>query len=193
MTHSPAPVPLAVGAPADQEIRRYPMAPLIRGTLLALYLALVTPLPALAPDGASRLLLAVALVVGLVFMLALTSEQVQVDREGLRVCHPAWCRWLLRRGWSLPWTRISGLTPVATSQGGRVYYVRGEDGCSWLLPQRVARFEDFLGRFAAATGLPVEGISRISPPWTYQLLAGLTGLMLLLELAWTVGALRPLN
>ncbi|WP_043368635.1 hypothetical protein [Cyanobium sp. PCC 7001] len=167
------------------------MAPLIRGTLLTLYLALVIPLPALAPAGSSRMLLLGALTLGLVLVLALTSEQVEVDREGLRVGHPPWCRPWLRRGWHLPWHTISGLTPVTTSQGGRVYYVRGQDGSAWLLPQRVARFDDFLGRFASASGLSVEGIGRISPPWTYQLLAVLSGLMLALELAWASGILKP--
>jgi hypothetical protein len=175
----------------EQESRSYPMAPLIRSTLLILYLALVIPLPALAPAGSSRVLLLLALTLGLVLVLALTSEQVDVDREGVRVGHPAWCRFWLRRGWHLPWHAITALIPVTTSQGGRVYYVRGEDGSAWLLPQRVARFDDFLSRFASASGLPVEGIGRISPPWTYQLLAVLSGLMLALELAWAAGILRP--
>ena len=92
-----------------------------------------------------------ALPVFLLLMLALTSEQVEVNGEGLHVGHPAWCRAWLRRGWHLPWHAITALTPVTTSQGGRVYYVRGEDGSAWLLPQRVARFDDFLSRFASAS------------------------------------------
>jgi hypothetical protein len=167
------------------------MAPLIRGTLLALYLALVLPLPALAPDAVSRGVLALALTLGLVLVIALTSERVELDRKGMRVGHPAWCRWWLRRGWSLPWDGITGLTPVTTSQGGRVYYVRGRDGSAWLLPQRVARFDDFLSRFGAASNQTMDGIGRISPPWTYQLLAVLSGLMLALEIGWSAGVLRP--
>ena len=42
----------------------------------------------------------------------------------------------------------------------------------------MARFEDFLQRFSAATGIATEGIVRISPPWTYRLLALLCGLLL---------------
>lgn len=53
---------------------------------------------------------------------------------------------------------------------------RGE--VSWLLPQRVVRFDDFLARFSSATGLSTDSINRISPPWTYQLLALLSGLLL---------------
>ena len=165
---------------------RYPMAPLIRFTLLALYLALVVPLPALAPGGAATVLLLLALATGLALVIALTSERVELDEEGIRVGHPRWCSWLLRRGWSLNWSSITALTPVTTSQGGRVYYVRSSDGSAWLLPQRVARFPDFLSRFAEATGLTIAGIGRISPPWTYQLLAALSGVMLAGELIWAL-------
>jgi hypothetical protein len=161
------------------------MAPLIRFTLLALYLALVLPLPFLAPAGL-RLALSLALPLGLLLVVAATSERVELDGEGLRVAHPAWCAWLLRRGWSLAWPQVRGLTPVSTSQGGRVWYVRsagGEaGGRSYLLPQRVAHFEDFLSRFSAASGVDTSNVERISPPWTYRLLAVLCGLLLVGEL-----------
>jgi hypothetical protein len=120
--------------------------------------------------------------------VAITSERVELDDQELRVGHPPWCAWLLRRGWSLPWSRITALTPVTTSQGGRVFYVRSGaaagdlSGPAWLLPQRVVRFEDFLDRFSKATGLPTGGITRISPPWTYRLLALLSAGLLVGEL-----------
>jgi len=183
------------------------MAPLIRFTLVALYLALVLPLPLLAPPELRPLLL-LALVVGLLAVLAMTSEGVQLDQHGIVVGHPAWCAWLLRRGWSLAWSEVVGLTPVATSQAGRVYYVRSRPAASpdpgapnaaagkaasaspgeaasqtmagpaYLLPQRVADFDDFLARFSQSSGLDTSTIGRISPPWTYQLLALLSALML---------------
>ena len=165
--------------------QRYPMAPLIRFTLISLYLALVLPLPLLAPPELQAWLWA-ALPLGLVLILALVSEQVELSDAGIRVGHPAWCAWLLRRGWQLNWNQISGLTPVATSQGGRVFYVRTEDGSAYLLPQRVQAFEDFLSRFSQASGLDTSAIGRISPPWTYQLLAMLCGLLLGGELIWIV-------
>ena len=161
---------------------RFPMAPLIRGTLLTLYLALVLPLPALAPASLQPWLWA-AVPLGLVLILALVSEQVELSSDGLRVGHPAWCAWLLRRGWQLRWEQITGLTPVTTSQGGRVFYVRTQDGSAYLLPQRVQAFEAFLSRFSQHTGLATSSIGRISPAWTYQLLALLSAGLLLVELA----------
>jgi len=101
----------------------YPMAPLIRFTLISLYAALIVPLPVLAPASLVPVLLG-AFVVGLVLVWALTSEQVVLDGTSISVGYPAWCRWLLRRGWTLRFEQITGLTPVGTSQGGRVFYVR---------------------------------------------------------------------
>ncbi|MFM7549597.1 MAG: hypothetical protein ACKO7Z_11550 [Cyanobacteriota bacterium] len=159
------------------------MAPLIRSTLIALYLALVLPLPMLAPEGLRPLML-VAVPLGLVLILALVSEQVELDGGGIRVGHPRWCGWLLRRGWQLRWDQLSGLTPVATSQGGRVFYLRSREGGAYLLPQRVARFEAFLAQLTSLSGLNLSAVGRISPPWTYQLLALLCWLFLATELAW---------
>ena len=162
------------------EPRQYGMAPLIRGTLVGLYLALVLPLPVLA-SGGLRALLAIAVPLGLLLVLAITSETVTMAPQGLALGHPRWCGWWLRRGWSLDWNEITGLTAVATSQGGRVYYLRSPKG-SFLLPQRLARFSDFLAQLQHYSGLDTKAIGRISPPWTYQLLAGLTALMLVGEI-----------
>ena len=179
-----------MSAPQVDIQARYPMAPLIRFTLISLYLALVAPLPVLA-TGALQTTLWLALPLGLALVVAATSEQVELSGSTIRVGHPSWCAWLLRRGWSLPWSAIQGLTPVATSQGGRVFYVRAADGSAYLLPQRVAAFEEFLGRFGQETGLDVSSIGRISPPWTYQLLAVLSGAMLVGELGWLAWAGSP--
>jgi hypothetical protein len=174
--------------PTRAQEAAYPMAPLIRFTLVGLYLALAAPLPWLAP-APLQLPLWLALGLGLLLVWAITSEQVQLDRNGIRVGHPAWCAWLLRRGWQLPWASISAITPVATSQGGSVFYLRSGDE-SLLLPQRIARFPEFLERFQQETDLDTSSIGRISPPWTYQLLAVLCALMLLGELAWGISCAR---
>ena len=177
MPESPAPsLSQAAGAPSAEK-GIHAMAPLIRFTLLALYLALVLPLPLMAPEALRPLMLA-AVPLGLVLVVAITSQRVELDGSGIRVGHPPWCAWLLRRGWQLPWSAIQSLTPVGTSQGGSVYYVRNQGGGAFLLPQRVERFEAFLEDFAVRSGVDTSMVARISPPWTYRLLALLCGLML---------------
>jgi len=173
----------AIAAPPEtpQQSGLHGMQPLIRGTLIALYLALVLPLPWLAPDGL-RLPLALALPLGALLVLAITSEQVQWDGNGLQVGPAPWCRWLpLRRNWQLEWQSITAIVTVGTSQGGSVYYLKCRDGQAWLLPQRITGFDVFLAQLSRATGLDTSRIGRLTPPWTYQLLAVLCVLMLVAE------------
>lgn len=159
----------------------HPMAPLIRGTLLILYLALALPLPLLAM-GVARSAMVLATLLGFLLVLAATSERVRIDGEALSVGHPPWCAWLLRRGWRLEWSTIRSFKPVATSQGGRVFYVGSNDGAHYLLPQRMAGFPAFLACFQARTGLDTAAVGRLTPAWTYQLLAVLSGALLTAEL-----------
>jgi hypothetical protein len=161
------------------------VAPLIRITLLGLYLALVFPLPLLAPSGLRAWLVA-ALPLGFLAVTAVLSERVTLDQRGITVGHPGWCAWLLRRGWQLPWDQVRGLVAVGTSQGGRVHYLLAADGRRLLLPQRVARFPAFLLQIRRTSGLELSGIGRISPIWTYWALAVLSLALLLGELTMTL-------
>ena len=158
----------------------FQLSPLIRGTLITVYLALVLPLPALAPESL-RLWLLAAVPLGLLVVLAMLSEQVTVTSSGITVGHPPWCSWLLRRGWSLNWTEMKALVPVGTSQGGKVFYITTHDQSQRLLPQRLEHFDRFLDLIQARSTLRTKGVGRLTPPWTYELLAVLAALMLLGE------------
>ena len=166
-------------------IERFGLSPLIRFTLLSLYGALVLPLPLLAP-AESRWLMVAGLLLGLVLVIGLLSERVETDAEGIQVRYPGWIRWLLRRGWSMRWQDIRALVPVGTSQGGTVSYVKAVDLRHQLLPQRIERFDRFLELLAANTKVSTQGIGRLTPPWTYQLLAGLAVVMIAGELLASV-------
>jgi len=63
-----------------------------------------------------------------------------------------------------------------------VYYVSSARQEHYLLPQRLDRFNDFLKRFETASGVDTSKVQRLTPPWTYQLLALLAALMLASEL-----------
>lgn len=170
-------------------LERFGLSPLIRFTLISLYVALVLPLPLLAPSGL-RGWMAGGLVLGLVLVLGLLSEQVETDVEGIRVRYPAWIGWLFRRGWSLAWDDIRALVPVGTSQGGTVYYVKATNLKHQLLPQRIERFDRFLSLLQERSAVDTTGIGRLTPPWTYQVLAALAGLMVLAELTVTLAVSR---
>ena len=162
-------------------MERFGLSPLIRFTLLCLYVALVLPLPALAPESLHNLML-VGFASGFILVTGLLSEQVETDENGITVHYPSWIRWLLRRGWSMRWDDIRALVPVGTSQGGTVYYLKSADLNYQLLPQRIERFDEFLSTLNERSSVDITGIRRLTQPWTYQVLAGLSALMVFGEL-----------
>ena len=167
------------------ETECFRLSPLIRFTLLSLYAALVLPLPFVAP-AEWRVLMTAGLGLGLLLIVGLLSEQVETDENGLAMQYPRWIRWLLRRGWSMRWEDVQELVPVGTSQGGTVYYLKATGLKHQLLPQRIERFDRFLTLLDQKTAVSTTGIGRLTPPWTYQLLAGLALLMILCEFAAAV-------
>ena len=172
-------------SPGNLTVERFGLSPLIRFTLISLYVALVLPLPLLAPAGL-RGWMSAGLILGLGLVLGLLSEQVETDAEGIRVRYPAWIGWLFRRGWSLAWSDIRALLPVGTSQGGTVYYVKAANLKHQLLPQRIDRFDRFLTLLQERSSVKTAGIGRLTPPWTYQLLAALAVLMVVAELGFAL-------
>ena len=170
-------------SPGNLTVERFGLSPLIRFTLISLYVALVLPLPLLAPAGL-RGWMSAGLILGLGLVLGLLSEQVETDAEGIRVRYPAWIGWLFRRGWSLAWSDIRALVPVGTSQGGTVYYVKAANLKHQLLPQRIAH----LIVFGAVAGRSpsTRRYRPVDTSWTYQLLAGLAVLMVVAELGFAV-------
>ena len=164
---------------------RFGLSPLIRATLISVYLALVLPLPLMAPPSL-KLTLWLAAPLGLAIVLAMLSEQVQVDGNGIRVGHPLWCSWLIRRGWQLQWNEVRQLVPLVTSQGGTVFYLTTSNRDQRLLPQRLEHFDRFLAIVEERTGLSTASVRRLTPPWTYQLLLGFAIAMLIAETAFAV-------
>lgn len=165
------------------------ISPLIRITLLTLYVALTLPLPVLAEVTAAPVpgsVLAVGVGLGAIALYGGLSEQVVVDKTGIAVRYPGWVRWLLRRGWSLAWTEITALKPRSTGQGGLVYYfitVAGDR--AYLLPMRVAGFAALVGWVERYTELDTRDVKPLAQPWMYLILLGVSLLLLLVD-GWTL-------
>lgn len=173
------------------EQRIFRISPLIRLTLLAFYAALTLPLPFLAQLTAAPVppsALVVGLVLGAVLLSGALSEQVVLNEQGIQVTYPGWVRWLLRKGWSLPWTEIQALKPRSTGQGGLVYYFLSQTGEAYLLPMRIAGFAEFVRQVQAKTGIDTRDIRPLSQPWMYLILLFLTFLLLAVDL-WTITTL----
>jgi heme/copper-type cytochrome/quinol oxidase subunit 4 len=173
-------------APATPD--RFNLSPIVRITLLSLYVALTVPLPFLAAmteAAVPPVALWVGIVIGAVFLYGVLSERVLVDDEGIRVVYPAWVPW--RSGWSLRWDEIVALKPRSTGQGGLVYYFTTQAGQGYLLPMRIAGFARLVARVEAQTGIETADVKPLSQPWMYLILFSLTVMLGLVDL-WAIAA-----
>jgi len=165
------------------------LSPLIRLTLLLLYVALTLPLPFLADvtqASVSPRLLTIGLGVGFGLLYVALTERVTVDEQGIRVSYPGWVSWLWRRGWSLQWSEIQTLKPRSTGQGGIVYYFLSHSSDrAYLLPMRIAGFAQLVRIVEAKTGIDTRDVKPLAQPWMYLILLLFTLLLLAID-AWTI-------
>lgn len=164
------------------------LSPLIRITLLSLYVALTIPLPFLAQLTAAPVppgLLFVGIGLGAVALYAVLSERVILDDSGIQVTYPGWVPSFFRKGWLLPWSEVKELKPRTTGQGGLVYYFLSQSGNAYLLPMRVAGFAKLVREVQAKTGIDTTDVKPLAQPWMYLILLGFTLLLLLVD-AWTI-------
>lgn len=165
------------------------ISPLIRFTLLLLYIALMIPLPFLASvtdAPVSPNLLWIGFGIGLIVVYAALSEQVILDEEKIQVIYPRWNSWLFRRQWQLDWIEIKDLKMRTTGQGGLVYYFTNKSSDrAYLLPMRVAGFTKLVTIVQAKTGIDTTDIRPLAQPWMYLILLGCSLFLLLVD-SWAI-------
>jgi len=159
----------------DNSTTVFRLSPLIRITLLSLYIALTVPLPFLAEATNAPTpptLLWVGISIGFVGLYAVLTERVVVDDQGIQVTYPVWVPKFFRKGWS-------------TGQGGLVYYFLSQEGKAYLLPMRVAGFARLVNIVQSKTGIDTTDVRPLAQPWMYLILLGFTLLLLLID-AWAI-------
>ncbi|RZM79179.1 hypothetical protein [Leptolyngbya iicbica] len=173
----------------SNDLRRFRVSPLIRITLLLLYVGLTIPLPILADVTQAPVpstVLSLGIVIGGILLYGGLSEQVEVDANGITVRYPRWIRWLLRRQWHLTWEEITALKPRSTGQGGLVYYFTSDrQQQAFLLPMRVAGFAELLRYVEAHTPIDTRDVKSLAQPWMYLILLVFSLLLLLID-SWTI-------
>ena len=187
MSQSPtSPHPAVVALPETLP-RTFHLSPIVRLTLLSLYVALTLPLPFLAEATqapVSPTVLTIGPILGFLFLYAALTEQVIVNEQEIQVTYPRWVTpW--RQGWSLAWSDIKALKPRSTGQGGIVYYFLSQSDQAYLLPMRIAGFAQLVRIVEAKTGIDTRDVKPLSQPWMYLILLFCT-LMLLAIDAWTI-------
>ena len=164
------------------------ISPLIRITLISLYIALTVPLPFLAevtnaPISSTVLWIGIAL--GLLVLVGALSERVLVNETQIKVVYPVWFPSFFRKGWSLNWSEIKDLKLRTTGQGGLVYYFISENSQqAYLLPMRIAGFSYLVKIVTEKTGIDTTDIRPLSQPWMYLILLVCTFFLLLMD-SWT--------
>jgi hypothetical protein len=167
---------------------RFNISPLIRITLLLLYVSLTLPLTFLAEVTHAEVSvewLGVGLGIGFLVVYGAVSDRVDIDEEGIRVGYPIWVPPFIRSGWSLPWNQVKELRPSTTGQGGLVYYFVSKSGENFLLPMRVAGFTKLVKLVEIKTGIDMSDIRPLSQPWMYGILLVFTILLLSLD-GWSI-------
>lgn len=174
--------------PANNSTSIFRLSPLIRLTLLSLYIALTIPLPFLSQVTAAPIppvLLWVGISIGFIGLYGVLTEQVIVDDQGIQVTYPSWVPSFFRKGWILSWSDVKELKPRSTGQGGLVYYFLSRDGKAYLLPMRVAGFSRLVKTVETRTGIDTTDVRTLAQPWMYVVLLVFTLLLLLVD-AWTI-------
>ena len=165
------------------------LSPLIRITLLCLYIALTIPLPFLAKVSSAPVppwLLWIGIACGGIAVYAALSERVILDEEKIQVAYPNWVPRFFRKGWSLAWSQIKDLKMRTTGQGGLVYYfITPSAEKAYLLPMRVAGFAKMVKIVEAKTGIDTTDVCPLSQPWMYLILFIFTMFLWLID-GWTI-------
>ncbi|NEO31042.1 MAG: hypothetical protein F6K36_11545 [Symploca sp. SIO3C6] len=165
------------------------ISPLIRITLISLYLSLTIPLPFLAKFSSAPvppLLLWIGIAVGAVALYGVLSEKVIADEEKIQVAYPSWLPKIFRKGWHLSWQEVKELKMRTTGQGGLVYYfVSKSSDQAYLLPMRVVGFTKLVKLVEVYTGIDTKDVRPLAQPWMYIILLGFTLLLLLVD-GWTI-------
>lgn len=167
----------------------FKISPIIRITLICLYIALAVPLPFLADFTNAPVppwLLWIGIALGAIALVAALSERVILDDDKIQVAYPNWVPSFFRKGWSLSWNEIENLKMRTTGQGGMVYYFTSPKAeKAYLLPMRVAGFNRMVNIVSEKTGIDTVDIRPLAQPWMYLILFGFTMLLWAID-GWTI-------
>ncbi|MDJ0531218.1 MAG: hypothetical protein QNJ70_01770 [Xenococcaceae cyanobacterium MO_207.B15] len=165
------------------------ISPIIRITLLCLYIALTVPLPFLAEATSAPIpanLLWIGILLGAIAVSAALSQKVVLDETKIQVTYPRWIPTFLFKGWTLNWQEVSALKMRTTGQGGLVYYfITPEKDRAYLLPMRIAGFAKMVQIVEEKTGIDTTDVRPLSQPWMYLILFVFTMFLWLID-GWTI-------
>ena len=149
----------------------------VKSSLISLYLALTIPIPLIASENL-KLLSIISFILGLFFIIDMTSEYVETCDKKIAYKIGFISKAFGKKNWEIYWKDINSIKSLPTSQGSKVYYLITNKSDNFLLPQRLEKLEEFLSIISQKTGINFQGVTYISPLWTYKLLTLLSCLMI---------------
>ena len=153
----------------------------VKSSLISLYLALVIPLPFISIDNL-KIFSIISFFLGLYLIINITNDYVETCDNKISYKTSFISKIFGKKNWEISWKDIKLIKSLPTSQGSKVYYFNTYKDKNFLVPQRLENFEKFLLVVSKRSGIAINGISYLSPLWTYKLLTFLSALMILGEL-----------
>ena len=153
----------------------------VKSSLISLYLALTFPIPFISSEK-FKIFSIITFVFGLFLIINITNDYVDICEKKISYKTSFISKIFGKKNWEIFWKDIKLIKSLTTSQGGKVYYFITKRDESFLMPQRLENLEMFVSIVKNKTKLNVDGVSYISPLWTYKLLTYLSVLMIIAEL-----------
>ena len=158
----------------------------VKSSLISLYLALTIPIPFISSKNL-KVLSIISFVIGLLLIINITDDYLNTCDNKIFYKTSFISKIFGKKNWEISWKDIKLIKSLPTSQGSKVHYFISNKDESFLVPQRVENFERFISIVEEKTNLNIDGLSYISPLWTYKLLTFLSVLMIIGEIiAFTI-------
>ena len=154
----------------------------VKSSLISLYVALTVPIAFISTEQLKVPSL-FFFIFGLFLTINITSDYVETCEKKISYKTSLISRVFGKKNWDIFWKEIKTIKSLPTSQGSKVFYFIDEKGKNLLVPQRIENFEAFLDKIHKKTNKNTEGLSYISPLWTYKLLTFLSVLVIVGEIS----------
>ena len=153
----------------------------VKSSLITLYLALTIPIPLIASENL-KIFSIITFIFGLLLIFNITDDYVNTCDKKISYKTSFISKIFGKRNWEILWEDIKLIKSFRTSQNSAVHYFITNKDESFLVPQRVENLKKFLCIIEENTKLNTDGLSYISPLWTYKLLTYLSVLMIIGEI-----------
>ena len=153
----------------------------VKSSLISLYVALTIPIPFISSQRL-KIYSIIAFVLGLFLIINSVNDYVNTCNKKITYKTSFISKVFGKKNWEIYWKDIASIRSYPTSQGSKVHYFITNKNNSFLIPQRIEDFENFLFIVKSNTKLKIDEINYISPLWTYKLLTFLSIFMILGEI-----------